>query len=99
MGESTPATITIRVNPQPTLKPVLMSDEGKDDITSACSLSTCQQTFWFNGGNDYPAVNDYIYIDGYGKDYFNGGYQYYRMDNNNYILINGIGQVVELGLC
>ena len=99
MGESTPATITIRVNPQPTLKPVLMSDEGKDDITSACSLSTCQQTFWFNGGNDYPAVNDYIYIDGYGKDYFNGGYQYYRMDNNNYILINGIGQVVELGSC
>ena len=61
-------------------------------------------TFWFDGVNcdnvcSYPAVNDFVYIDGYKNDYFNGGYLYYKMDNSQWILIDGIGQVINTGVC
>lgn len=99
VGSSTAATITVHVKPQPTLKPVKMASEGSSTSGSACLLNGCVNTFWFNGSHSYPVVNDKIYLDGYGKDYFNGGYMYYKMDNNYYILIDGTGQVVEKASC
>lgn len=98
-GTSSAQNIYVNVNHTPTLSPFKMSDEGANDGPAACSISGCEQTFWFLGDPGYPKVNDIVYIDGYGKDYFNGGYKYYRMDNNKNILIDGIGQVIQINNC
>lgn len=103
-GVSPFTLISFTVQHPPTLSPFQMTSVGECDSTSACSSTECMSTFWFDGVNcdnvcSYPAVNDFVYIDGYKNDYFNGGYLYYKMDNSQWILIDGIGQVINTGVC
>lgn len=96
--------ISFIVQHPPTLSPFQMTSVGECDSTSACSSTECMSTFWFDGVNcdntcSYPAINDFVYIDGYKNDILNGGYLYYKMDNSQWILIDGIGQVINTGVC
>ena len=104
VGASDSTTINFIVQHPPTLSPFQMTSVGECDSASACSSTECMSTFWFDGVNcegtcSYPAVNDFVYIDGYKNDILNGGYLYYKMDNSNWILIDGIGQVIDTGAC
>lgn len=103
-GDSAPATITFVVKHMATLAPFNMVPVGECDSTDACASTEPIQQFWFNnnpceGTCLYPDVNDIIYIDGYGEQYLNGGYLYYAMDNGDWILVDGVGQVIERGTC
>ena len=103
-GSSDNTTIYFTVQHPPTLSPFQMTSVGECDSTSACSSTECMSTFWFDGVNCdneclYPAINDFVYIDGYKNDILNGGYLYYKMDNSQWILIDGIGQVINTGVC
>jgi len=103
-GVSPFTLISFTVQHPPTLSPFQMTSVGECDSASACSSTECMSTFWFDGVNcegtcSYPAVNDFVYIDGYKNDILNGGYLYYKMDNSNWILIDGIGQVIDTGAC
>jgi hypothetical protein len=103
-GVSPFTLISFTVQHPPTLSPFQMTSVGECDSASACSSTECMSTFWFDGVNcegtcSYPAVNDFVYIDGYKNDILNGGYLYYKMDNSNWILIDGIGQVINTGAC
>jgi hypothetical protein len=94
-------TFTFVVNAPVTLTSFKMSTIGYDSSVSACASTDGQNDFWFHSsvGSTYPVLNDIIYIDGYQKDFFNGSYMYYLMDNNYWILINSAGQVVDKGIC
>jgi hypothetical protein len=104
VGPSDSTTISFTVQHPPTLSPFQMTSVGECSSASACSSTECMSTFWFDGVNcdnecSYPAVNDFVYIDGYKNDILNGGYLYYKMDNNQSILIDGIGQVISVVNC
>lgn len=104
VGASDSTTIYFTVQHPPTLSPFQMTSVGECSQLAACASTECMSTFWFDGVNcnnvcDLPAVNDFVYIDGYKKDYFNGGYLYYKMDSNQSILIDGIGQVISVENC
>lgn len=104
IGTSDSTTIYFTVQHPPTLSPFQMTSVGECNQLAACDSTDCMSTFWFDGVNcdnvcSYPAVNDFVYIDGYKKDYFNGGYLYYKMDSNQSILIDGIGQVISVVNC
>lgn len=103
-GGSVSATITFVVKHAPTLAPFQMIPIGYCNDTDACASTEPFQDFWFNnnpceGTCNYPEINDIIFIDGYGEQYLNGGYQYFMMDNNDWLLIDGIGQVIDKGNC
>lgn len=103
-GDSAPVTITFIVKHPPTLAPFNMIGVGECSSVDACASTEPYQQFWFNnnpceGTCVYPEINDIIYIDGYGEQYMNGGYLYYAMDNGDWLLIDGIGQVVNKGTC
>ena len=82
-----------------------MDETGKSTSVSACALTSCNTEFWFSSNLDEtttrvdPEINDIVFIDPYGEQYFNGGYLYYKTSNNNYLLIDGIGQVIEKNTC
>lgn len=104
IGSSDSTTIYFTVQHPPTLSPFQMTSVGECSSASACSSTECMSTFWFDGVNcdnecSYPAINDFVYIDGYKNDILNGGYLYYKMDNSQWILIDGIGQVINTGVC
>ena len=94
-------TFTFVVNPPITLTSFRMSMIGYDSSVSACASTDDQNDYWFSSsvGSTYPVLNDFIYIDGYQKDFFNGSYMYYLMANSYWILINSAGQVVDTGIC
>lgn len=104
VGASDSTTIYFTVQHPPTLSPFQMTSVGECSSILACSSTECMSTFWFDGVNcnntcSYPAINDFVYIDGYKNDILNGGYLYYKMDNSQWILIDGIGQVINTGVC
>ncbi len=104
-GVSANATINIKVMAMPKLHQFSMDDEGKTSSVSACALTGCDTNFWFSSNLDEtatgvdPLVNDTVYVDPYGEQYFNGGYLYYKTSLNNYLLIDGIGQVIAKSTC
>jgi len=104
IGNSEWTLISFTVQHPPTLSPFQMTSVGECSSALACSSTECMSTFWFDGVNcegtcSYPAVNDFVYIDGYKNDILNGGYLYYKMDSNQSILIDGIGQVISVVFC
>lgn len=103
-GDSVAVTITFVVKHPATLAPFNMIPVGECSSVDACASTEPYQVFWFNnnpceGTCVYPEINDFVYIDGYGEQYFNGGYLYYEMDNADWLLIDGIGQVINKGTC
>lgn len=103
-GDSVAETITFVVKHPPTLAPFNMIQVGYCTSVEACASTEPYQVFWFNnnpceGTCVYPEINDFVYIDGYGEQYLNGGYLYYEMDNGDWLLIDGIGQVINKGTC
>lgn len=103
-GDSVAVTITFIVKHPATLAPFNMIPVGECSSVDACASTEPYQVFWFNnnpceGTCVYPEINDIIYIDGYGEQFLNGGYLYYQMDNADWLLIDGIGQVIDKGTC
>lgn len=87
------------------LKSFSMDSEGMTTDVLACALTSCNTQYWFKSNiidtttTLDPEVNDIIFIDPYGEQYFNGGYLYYKTSLNNYLLIDGIGQVIDKNTC
>lgn len=104
-GVSANATINIKVMSLPKLHQFSMDSEGKTSSVSACALTGCDTNFWFSSNLDEtatgvdPVINDTVFVDPYGEQYFNGGYLYYKTSLNNYLLIDGVGQVVAKSTC
>lgn len=92
-------TFTIKVTSPSSLVPFSMSSIGYGSSVSSCASSDCTATYWVHGGQGYtPSVNDIVFIDGYGEDYFNGGYLYYKYGSYS-LLIDSVGRIVQKTAC
>lgn len=74
------------------------SSTAQSNSSNAC-FSTRNQTYYHNGSNSYPALNDYVYTDSAGTTTVGGGYYNVDFPGGDWVRINGFGRIYQTGIC